>query len=56
MDVVSLGCELGCFVAGWALGGVSSVLFLVVSYLMMFSMWVSSSPIRVCRRYIRDIV
>ena len=56
MDVVSLGCELGWVVVGWALGGVSFELVLLVSSLMMFSMWVSSSLVRVYRRYSRDIV
>lgn len=37
-----------------ALVGVSLVLVLVVSSLMMFSMWVSSSPARVYLRYSRD--
>jgi hypothetical protein len=56
MDVVSLGCELGWVVVGCALGGVSFVMVLVVSSLMIFSMWVSSSPVRVYRRHSRDIV
>jgi len=56
MDAVSLGCELGWIVVGCALWGVSFVLVLVVSSLMMFSMWVSSSPVRVYRRFSRDIV
>ena len=43
LDVASLGCEFGWVVVGWALGGVSFVLVLVVSSLMMFSMWVLSA-------------
>ena len=56
MDVVSLGCKFGWVVVGWALGGVSFVLVVVVSSLIMFSMWVSSSVVSVYRRYSRDIV
>jgi len=46
--------EFGWVVVGWALGGASSIIFLVVSSLMMFSMWVPSSPVRVYRRYSRE--
>ena len=52
MDVVSLGGEFGWVVVRWALGCVSFVLVLVVSSLMMFPMWVSSSPVRVYLRYL----
>ena len=50
MDVVFLGRELGWIVGGCALGGIAFVLVLEVSSMMMFSMWVSSSPVRVNRR------
>ena len=56
MDVVPLEYEFGWVVVSWALGGVSFVLVLVVSSLMMVSMWVLSSPVRVYLRYSRDIV
>jgi hypothetical protein len=38
------------------MGGVTFVLVLVVISLMLFSMWVSSSPVRVHLRYSRDSV
>ena len=56
VDVVSLGCDFVWVVVGLALGGISFVFVLVVSSLRMFSMWVSSSPVRVYRRYSMDIV
>ena len=43
-------------VEGCTLGGVVFVMVLVVSSLMMVSICVSSSPIIVYRRYIRDSV
>ncbi len=54
--VVSLGCKFGWVVVGWALGGASFMLARVVSFLMMLSMWLSTSPVRVYRRYSRESV
>ena len=50
MDVVFLRRELGGIVGGHVLGGIAFVLVLEVSSMMMFSMWISTSPVRVYRR------
>ncbi len=54
--LIVVASGFGWVVVGWALGGASSMIVLVVSSLMMFSMWVSSSPVRVYRRYSRESV
>ena len=50
VDVVFLGRELGWIVVDCVLGGIAFLLVIEVSSVMMFSMWVSSSPVRVSRR------
>ena len=43
--------EFGRVVVGWTLCGGSTLTVLVLSSLIMFAMRVSSSPVRVYRRY-----
>ena len=50
VGVVFWGQELEWVVDGCVLSGIAFVLVLEVSSMMMISMWVSSSPVRVYRR------
>jgi len=46
--------EFGGVAVGWALGDGATMIVLVLIFLMMFYMRVSSSPVRVHRRYILE--